>query len=82
MSMQVGNQSGLSPALSTQLQRVVSDGRIDGEELRELKQFAKQLKEVRDTTLWGLLVELMQDDTAKHIKILSFIRERADKAIT
>jgi hypothetical protein len=51
-------------------------------DVKELKQFAKKLKEVHDTTLWGLLVELMQDDTAKHIKILSFIRERADKAIT
>jgi hypothetical protein len=49
---------------------------------KELKQFTKQLKEVRETTLWGLLVELMQDDTAKHIKILSFIRDRAENAIT
>jgi len=49
---------------------------------KELKQFAKQLKEVRETTLWVLLLDLMQDDTAKHIKILSFIRDRAEKAIT
>jgi len=47
----------------------------------QLKQFAKRLKEVRETTLWGLLVELMQDDTAKHIKILSFIRDRANHGI-
>ncbi len=49
---------------------------------RELKQLEKKLKNVRDTTLWGLLVELMQDDTSKHIKILQFIRDRADDAIT
>jgi hypothetical protein len=49
---------------------------------KELKRFAKKLKEVRDTTLWVLLVELMEADTAKHIKILSFVRDRADKAIT
>jgi hypothetical protein len=49
---------------------------------KELKRFAKKLKEVRDTTLWVLLVELMEADTAKHIKILSFIRDRADQAIT
>jgi len=49
---------------------------------KELKQFEKRLREVRDTTLWALLVELMQADTAKHIKILSFIRDRAEKAIT
>jgi hypothetical protein len=48
---------------------------------KELKRLAKQLKDVRDTTLWGLLVELMQDDTAKHIKILSFIRDRAEDAV-
>ena len=60
-------------------ERLLAAERADA---KELKQFAKQLKEVRDTTLWGLLVELMQDDTAKHIKILSFIRERAGKAIT
>jgi hypothetical protein len=46
------------------------------------ERLAKKLKEVRDTTLWVLLVELMEADTAKHIKILSFIRDRADKAIT
>jgi hypothetical protein len=47
-----------------------------------LKQLAKKLKDVRKTTLWGLLLELMQDDTAKHIKILQFIRDRADHGIT
>ena len=49
---------------------------------RELKLLAKKLKDVRDTTLWGLLVELMQDDTSKHIKILQFIRDHADHAIS
>jgi hypothetical protein len=52
------------------------------DDAKELKRFAKSLREVRDTTLWGLLVEMMQADTAKHIKILSFIHDRADKAIT
>ena len=36
---------------------------------------------MRETTLWGLLLELMQDDTSKHIKILQFIRDRANDAI-
>ncbi len=48
----------------------------------ELKQLAKKLKDVRETTLWGLLLELMQDDTSKHIKILKFIRDRADDSIS
>jgi hypothetical protein len=60
-------------------ERLLAAERADA---KELKQLAKQLKEVRETTLWGLLVELIQDDTAKHIKILSFIRDRADHAIT
>ena len=60
-------------------ERLIAAERADA---RELKQFAKKLKEVRDTTLWGLLVDVMLDDTAKHIRILSFIRDRADKAIT
>ncbi len=47
---------------------------------RDLKQLAKNMKDVRETTLWGLLLELMQDDTSKHIKILQFIRDRAEHA--
>jgi hypothetical protein len=49
---------------------------------KALKKLAKELKDLRETTLWGLLVELMEDDTSKHIKILKFIRDRADDAIT
>jgi hypothetical protein len=62
----------------------VTDRLLDAEraDAKELKKLAKNLGELRDTTLWGLLVELMQDDTAKHIKILEFIRGRADKART
>jgi hypothetical protein len=60
-------------------ERLLAAERADA---KELKRLAKNLKEVRDTTLWGLLVDLMQADTAKHITILSFIRDRADAAIT
>ena len=44
---------------------------------RELKDLGKRLKEVDKVTLWGLLIELMLDDTRKHIKILRFIQARA-----
>jgi len=54
---------------------------VERTDAKELKQLAKNLKEVRETTLWGLVVELMQDDTTKHIKILQFIRDRADDPI-
>ena len=55
---------------------------VERADAKELKRFERSLREVRDTTLWALLVELMQADTAKHIKILSFIRDRADNART
>ena len=60
-------------------ERLLESERADA---KELKQLAKQMKDVRETTLWTLLLELMQDDTSKHIKILQFIRDRADHAVT
>jgi rubrerythrin len=52
---------------------------LDNEErdLGELKRLQRELREVKDTTLWGILVELMQRDTEKHIAILKFVREHA-----
>lgn len=52
---------------------------LDREEsdLRELKRLHRELKEVKDTTLWDLLVELMERDTDKHIAILRFSRDHA-----
>lgn len=44
---------------------------------RELKDLAKRLKDFDKVTLWGLSIELMLDDTRKHIKILRFIRDRS-----
>jgi hypothetical protein len=43
----------------------------------ELKQLERELRDVRDTSLWALLVELMQRDTDKHIAILKFVRKHA-----
>ncbi len=51
--------------------------KIERDDLRELKEFSKQMKELRNINLWGFLIELMIDDTKKHIKILEFIRDRA-----
>jgi hypothetical protein len=57
----------------------VTDRLIDIEEqdARELKDLSKELKDVRETTLWALVVDLMRDDTDKHLKILKIIRDRA-----
>lgn len=48
---------------------------------RELKELARDLKEVRETTLWGILVEVMRLDTEKHIKMLSFLRDHAARTL-
>ena len=42
-----------------------------------MKDLAKRLKEFDKVTIWGLLIELMLDDTKKHIKILKFIHDRS-----
>lgn len=44
---------------------------------RELKRLQKEVSDVKDTTLWGLLIELMERDTDKHIAILRFVHEHA-----
>jgi hypothetical protein len=50
---------------------------VEQDDLRELKDLAKRLKDFDNITIWGLLIELMLDDTKKHIKILKFIRDRS-----
>ena len=49
---------------------------IEHNDLEHLQGLAKALKPVRDTTLWSLIIELMEDDTKKHVRILRFIEER------
>jgi rubrerythrin len=68
-----GSDSRLVAELSEQL--------IDQErqDLKELRRLEHELKEVKDTTLWSLLVKTMQLDTNKHIEILEFIRRHARK---
>ena len=55
----------------------VTDRLLDNEKAdqKELKRLQQQLSDVRDTTLWGLLVELMQRDTDKHIAVLTFVKK-------
>jgi hypothetical protein len=40
---------------------------------RELKRLQRELRDVKDTTLWSLLVDVMRRDTEKHIAILEFV---------
>jgi hypothetical protein len=44
---------------------------------KELKRLRRDLRDVEATTLWGLLVDVMQRDTDKHIAILRFVERHA-----
>lgn len=46
-------------------------------DLHELKRLRRELHDVKDTSLWGLLVDLMERDTEKHIAILRFVQVHA-----
>ncbi|MGO8873029.1 MAG: hypothetical protein ACLQPH_16825 [Acidimicrobiales bacterium] len=48
---------------------------------KELRLLAAHLQDVKESTLWHLLVKLMQMDTAKHIEILEFVRAHARKML-
>ena len=45
----------------------------------ELKRLQRELRDVKDTTLWGLLVDLMERDTQKHIAILKFVKKNTKR---
>jgi hypothetical protein len=45
----------------------------------ELHRLVRQLKDMRDATMWQLLIKVMEMDTAKHIEILEFVKGHAQK---
>ncbi len=47
------------------------------EDNRHLERVAKELRDVRNTTVWELIIRLIQQDNEKHRHILRFIRDRA-----
>ncbi len=51
--------------------------RKEQEDLQELKRLKRELNDVKDTSLWAILVDLMERDTQKHIAILRFARKHA-----
>jgi hypothetical protein len=57
--------------------RDLTDQLVDREQadLRELKKLQKSVREIKDTTLWSLLVDLMKRDTKKHIAMLRFVQK-------
>lgn len=52
--------------------------RMEEQDRRELQALRKRLRPYADTTLWGLLVDLMLLDTEKHATILRFLERHAD----
>ncbi len=60
-------------ALLEPTERFLDAERDDQATLRRLR---KELKPARDDTLWPLLVELMEIDTGKHIRVLEYLRRR------
>lgn len=45
------------------------------EDRKQLHEMRKELRPMRDTSLWPLLLELMERDTEKHILMLTFIKD-------
>ena len=50
---------------------------LEKKDNKELDALAKELHDVRDTTIWELVIRLIQKDNEKHQRILKFIRDRA-----
>ncbi len=53
--------------------------KFEEDDLKGLHVLSKQLDPVKKTTLWGLLVEMMEFDTRKHIRMLRFIIDEAKR---
>ena len=55
----------------------VTDRLLDHEiaDEKELLRLQQELRGVNGTTMWALLVELMQRDTEKHIAVLTFVKQ-------
>jgi hypothetical protein len=69
---------GPDPAHVVELsERLIERERTDAKSLHRL---GREMKDVRDTTMWGLLIKLMEMDTEKHVEILEFVRKHARKA--
>lgn len=52
------------------------------EDRRRLQELAHRLRPVKDESLWCLLVELMEIDTRKHVRILEYLESRVRRAAT
>jgi hypothetical protein len=62
----------------------LSDRLIEHEEmdLQFLRRLRKEMDSIKDTTMWALLVKLMELDTSKHMEILNFVRRQSKHALS
>jgi rubrerythrin len=49
---------------------------VEHEDARELKALRRDIDKIEDTAWWTILIEAMELDTRKHIKILEYIRDQ------
>ena len=68
-----GGDAGASEALAAATERFLAAEREDREHLRALR---RELRPSGDEHLWLLLVEVMEMDTDKHVRILEHLRDR------
>ncbi|MFP3906766.1 MAG: hypothetical protein ACLFWR_07020 [Acidimicrobiales bacterium] len=54
---------------------------IEKEDQEELKKLAKEVKDLKDTTVWDLVLKIMEADNAKHQMILKFVRDHAKRPL-
>ncbi len=66
---------GPDPARIVELSERLMDH--ERQDLKLLHHLRREMTDVSDTTLWDLLVRLMEADTTKHIEILEFARRHA-----
>jgi type II secretory pathway predicted ATPase ExeA len=50
------------------------------EDARELKELQNEIRATKDNSLKGLVVELMQRDTEKHVAILRFVQKNTKRS--
>lgn len=51
---------------------------LEREDLEELKELRREVTRVEDTAWWSTLVDSMEFDTRKHIRLLEFVQRELD----
>lgn len=49
---------------------------LERDDIKELRALRRELAKVEDTSWWVVLIEMMEADNEKHIKLLEFIRDQ------